>query len=127
MTVAFIRTGSLPLRVLELATDNVAGRTQDRPLAGQHFGERLCGEVGADDPDHGEAAHGLVRGDAARCRERQRFDGTKLRPLAPANRRIIRLARARTSRTRIESSLDAVLDGRSLCLSPRLVRILEMT
>ena len=67
-------------------------------------------------------------GDAARCRERrQRFDGTKMRPLAPANRRIIRLARARTSRSRIESSLDAVLDGRSLCLSPRLVRILEMT
>ena len=93
----------------------------------EHFGERLCGPVGADDPKHGEAAHGIDRGDAARCRERQRFDGTKMRPLAPANRRIIRLARARTSRNRIESSLDAVLDGRSLCLSPRLVRILEMT
>jgi hypothetical protein len=36
-----------------------------------------------------------------------------MRPLAPANRRIIRLARARTSRNRIKSSLDAVLDGRS--------------
>jgi len=60
--------------------------------------------VGADDPKHGEAAHGIDRGDAARCRERQRFDGTKMRPLAPANRRIIRLARARTSRNRIESS-----------------------
>src|SRR5260221_10610335 len=80
MTVAFIRTGSLPLRVLELATDNVAGRTQDRPLAGQHFGERLCGPVGADDPKHGEAAHGIDRGDAARCPGRPRRAGATTPP-----------------------------------------------
>jgi hypothetical protein len=43
--------------------------------------------------------------------------------LAPANRRIIRLARARTSRNHIKSSLDSVLDGRSPFLSPLLVRI----
>jgi hypothetical protein len=94
-----------------LLTDDVAGRAQDRALSGQHFGERLGGPVGAYDPEHGEAAQGIDRGDAARCR-RQRFDGTKMRPHAPANRRIIRLARARTSRNRIKSSLDAVLDGR---------------
>jgi hypothetical protein len=99
--------------VLELPTDNVAGRARDRALAGQHFGERPGGPVGADDPEHGEAAQGIDRGDAARCRERQRFDGTKMWPLAPPNRRIILLARARTSRNRIKSSLDAVLDGRS--------------
>ena len=57
----------------------------------------------------------------------ERFGGTTMGPLAPANCRIVLLARARTSRNRIKSSLDAVLDGRSPGLSPRLVRILEMT
>jgi len=99
--------------VLELPTDDVAGRAQDRALAGQHFGERLGGPVAAYDPEHGEAAQRINRGDAARCGERQRFDGTEMLPVAPANRRIIRLARARTSRNRMKSSLDAVLDGQS--------------
>jgi len=43
---------------------------------------------------HGEAAQGIDRGDSARCRQQQRFDGTKVRPLALANRWIILLARA---------------------------------
>ena len=69
----------------------VRGR-ESRPHV--HFGERLGGTVGPHDPEHGEAAQGIDRGDSARCRQQQRFDGTKVRPLALANRRIILLARA---------------------------------
>ena len=108
-----VEAQSLPLRMLELPSDNGGGRARDRALAGQHFGECLGGPVGTDDPEHGEAAQGIDRGDAALCRER--FGGTTMGPLAPAKRRIVLLARARTSRNRIKSTLDAVLDGRSPC------------
>ncbi len=46
---------------------------------------------------------GRVRG--PRCRQQQRFDGTKVRPLALANRRIILLARPSGQKIRPRISL----------------------
>jgi len=56
--------------VLELPIDNLTGCARNHALAGQHFGERLGGPIRADNPEHGEAAQGIDRGDALRCRER---------------------------------------------------------
>jgi hypothetical protein len=53
-----------------LPTNNAAGRARDRAHAGQHFGERLGGPIRADDPEHGKAAQGINRGDAALLRAR---------------------------------------------------------
>jgi hypothetical protein len=74
-----VEAQSLPLHMLELVSDDGAGCVQDRALAGRHFGERLCGTVRADDPEHSKAAQGIDRGHP-RSRERPCLDDIKLVP-----------------------------------------------